>query len=199
MSTVEFRNQTELDGERLLNLFLDAAKGWSLGRVSVLVRYSRSSDFSGTCFYRDRRIHINLGRHVVFPYSLATHVARAKTIGRRWYKPAYYLHLADAYQLAVFIYLHEVYHMLVKRAKRNTRQKESMCDRFAARYMADRFGCRIAERSGRAVERSAWDFQDVERFVSAAREVRVTRAARRPVTTAPVSGATGLQLLLFGE
>ena len=199
MSTIEFRNQTELDDERLLNLFLDAARGWSLGRVDVLVRHSRSADFSGTCFYRDRRIHINLGRHLVFPYSLATHVARARTMGRRWYKPAYYLSLADAYQLAVFIYLHEVYHMLVKRAKRNTRQKESMCDRFATRFMVERFGCRITERSGQAVERSAWDFQDVERFVSAARDGRALRAARRPVPIARALEASGLQLLLFGE
>lgn len=197
MSTMLFRNQTELDGERLRRMFTRAAGGWSLGRVDVLVRYSRSADFSGTCFYRDRRIHINLGRHVAYPYRLATHVARSKTLGRRWMKPAYFLRVADAYELALFIFLHEVYHLLVKRAKRNTRRKESMCDRFAVRYMVDAMGCELRDGRGHEVARSAWDFQDVENFVAAARERVVVRAARRPLSAPRGLIAGGQQLLLF--
>ncbi len=74
--------------------------------------------------------------------------------------------------MVLFVFLHELYHFLVKRARRNPRQKESMCDRFAARYLVERFGATVRDSSGRIVPREAWDFQDLERFVAAARDRR---------------------------
>ena len=43
-----------------------------------------------------------------------------------------------------------------------------MCDRFAARVLTDRYGCPVIDRRGRPVDRAAWDFQDLDRFVAAA-------------------------------
>lgn len=151
--------------------------------MTVRVRYSRGADYSGTCYYTDRRIYINLGRHLKYPFRLGTHLAKAITRGRRWYKPAYQLVLADGYQLAMFIFMHELYHLLVKRAGRNTRQKESMCDRFAARYLVDHFQTPVVGPDQRPVPRDAWDYQDLNGFVVAARDKRIllTRAACRPI------------------
>ncbi len=156
-------------------------------------------DFSGTCFYTDRRIYINLGRHLVYPYLVQTNLAKAVTLGQRWHRPIYTLEVADAYQLALFIFLHELYHLLVKRSRRNTRQKESMCDRFAAGYLVTQFGAAVRTGQGAPVPRAAWDFQDLEGFVAPARD---RRRARRPVAPATVPAAAppagrDRQLLLF--
>lgn len=152
--------------------------------------------FRAPVFYHDRRIFVNIGKHVVYPYHLNTHLARSVTIGRRWFKPIYTLELKDGYQLAMFIFMHELYHLLVRKARRNVRQKESMCDRFAARYVVDRYGVAVRTIKGELVPREVWDFQDVEGFVAAAR--RKVRAARKPITQPkPGQHDLGEQLVLF--
>ena len=178
MSSIDFHNTTALDDGVLLGMFDDGLSGWSVDTITLRVRYSRSADFSGTCFYADRRIHVNLGRHVGYPYLMKTHLARTRTIGRRWYKPLYTLELHDAYELALFIFMHEFYHLLVKTARRNTRQKESMCDRFAARHLVERFGRAVRDPAGRSVPREAWDFQDLDGFVAPADTKKGTQARR---------------------
>ncbi len=152
--------------------------GWAVGTVTIRIRFSRGADFSGSCYYTDRRIFVNLGRHLVYPYAMNTCIARAKTVGRHWYKPLYTLELTDAYHLVVFVFMHELYHLLVKRARRNTRQKESMCDRFATRYLVDRFGVGVHAPNGLPVAREMWDFQDLDGFVDGARDRRVSRPSR---------------------
>ena len=139
---------------------------------------------------------MNLGRHLVYPYTMDTNLARAQGSGRRWYKPVYTLALKDGYQIVLFVFMHELYHLLVKRAGRNIRQKESMCDRFAARFMVDRFGATVCMTDGGNVDREVWDFQDLDGFVAAARD---RRAARRS-TVGHVGGSPQKleeQLLLF--
>jgi hypothetical protein len=92
--------------------------------------------------------------------------------------------------------MHELYHLLLKLARRNTRQKESMCDRFAARFLVERFGTAVRGPAGTRVPREEWDFQDLDGFVAAARQRRasrpspIRRAAKHP------KAARG-QLLLF--
>jgi len=174
-----FRNRTELDSGRLRAMFMEAVAGWPVDGLSVLVRYSRGADFSGACYYKSGRIFVNLGRHNSYPYCLATYVAVARSTAFGWKRSAYSLELADPYQLALFIFLHEFYHWLVKRAGRNTRQKEGMCDRFAARILVDRWGAALTDGGGRAACRGDWDFQDLEGFVGEARRSKgVTRAGR---------------------
>jgi hypothetical protein len=178
---MEFRNSTDLDSERLLALFLRYSEPYRHDRLRVSVRYSRGADFSGTCFYRDARIFVNLGRHVRYPYSMGTQIARAKSNRTHWWREIYRLSIADPYQLALFVYLHELYHYLVKTAGRSPRRKESRCDRFAARVLVDDYGARVTDSRGRPVPREAWDFQEVEAFVAKARRAAAThpKPARR--------------------
>lgn len=189
-------NKTHLDDARLLALCAAGAADWAVGTVNLLVRYSRGADFSGTCFYLDRRIHVNLGRHLDYPYAMSTNLAKARTIGRRWFRPIYRIEMASAYQVVLFIFMHELYHLLVKKAQRNTRQKEAMCDRFAARFLMDRFGAGVVAPDGRSVPREVWDFQDLERFVASARDCRVTERSARRVKPAGKDRKQE-QLLLF--
>ena len=204
------RNTTHLSTARLEALILPFERLWRCGQLTILVRYSRGADFSGSCLYARRRLHVNIGRHITFPYRLSTYLARARSNRRCWWKEEYTLELADACQLAYFVFLHELYHWLVKKAGRNTRQKESMCDRFAARALVEEFGCPVRDSRGRPVPRESWDFQDLDRFVAAARRKPRTRsvlpadsrAARQPLTPGgiralPLSAAG--QLLLFLE
>ena len=177
-----FRNSTRLDSERLLRMCLDAVAEWRrLDRVAVSVRYSRGADFSGTCCYQTGKVYINLGRHLTYPYHMGTHLARARSDARRWWKPIYTIELADAYQVVLFVFLHEWFHLLVKWARRNIRQKESMCDRFAARVLVDRYGAVVRDESNRPAPRDCWDFQDLDGFVVAARR---TFGTRRPAAVA---------------
>lgn len=169
MPVVTLRNSTALADAELLELVTSAVRGWSTGELFIWVRYSRGADFSGACMYRTQRIYVNLGRHLTFPYRLRTYIARSRTSGRRWVKPLYSLMIADPQQLFFFVFLHELYHLLVKRTRRNTRQKESMCDRFAARQLVDRFGVEVQGTRSQPVDRPAWDFQDLDRFVAGAR------------------------------
>jgi len=197
VSIIDFRNSTDLLDDRLLSMCQQAASGWRIGNVTLRVRYSRGADFSGTCIYSDRRVFVNLGRHLVYPYQMGTHVARAKSARGCWSKPVYSVELASGYQVVLFVFLHEIYHLLVKRAGRNVRQKESMCDRFAARVLVDYYGANVRTEKGDLAQRESWDFQDVERFVAAARDRRTKpKAALRPTTQEP-RREKDEQLLLF--
>jgi hypothetical protein len=165
---MQFRNSTALDGARLEALFLRHTAPYRHDRLKVHVRPSRGADFSGTCFYRDARLFVNLGPHNRYPYAVGTHLARARSNRTHWWRETYRLIVADAYQLALFVYLHELYHYLVKTAGRCPRRKEAMCDRFAAAALVDHFGARVIDADGRPVPRETWDFQDVYAFVAAA-------------------------------
>jgi hypothetical protein len=134
----------------------------------VRVRYSRGAEFSGTCYYGNGQILVNLGRRNRYPFTLATGIAKARSNRTHWWRPTYRLTVADAYQLALFVYLHELYHYLVKAAKRSPRRKEAMSDRFATRVLVDYYGCRVCDTSGRRVARETWDFKDLDAFVAAA-------------------------------
>ena len=175
----DFHNSTELTDAKLRTMCQEALSGWNVGCPIVRVRYSRGADFSGTCIYADRQIYVNLGRHLVYPYGMKTNLAKVITTGRGWRRPVYIVELKTAYHLAVFIFLHEIYHLLVYRAGRNTRQKESMCDRFAARYLVDHLGAAIRTERGERVPREQWDFQDLDAFV-AGRPVRRLACTARP-------------------
>ncbi len=164
-----FHNTTDLDDSRLGCMCLDAVAGWRLDGAVVRIRYSRGADYSGSCYYADARLFVNLGQHLTYPYRMGTHLARTQSNGRRWWKPIYTIELMDAYQLVLMVFLHECYHLLVKRAGRNVRQKESMCDRFAARTLVGRHGAIIRDDQNRFVARSEWDIRDVEAFVASAR------------------------------
>lgn len=172
MFSLDFGNSTTLSTEKLEARCRAALAGWSVGEITARVRYSRGADFSGTCIYVDRLIYVNIGRHVRYPYAMQTNLARVQTHAGGWRRELYTITLRDAYEMAMFIFLHELYHLLVYRSGRNTRQKESMCDRFAARYLVDRAGCRVTHKDGRLVSREDWDFQDLNGFVSGARSER---------------------------
>ena len=196
MSRIDFKNTTELSDARLFPLCRQALEAWAVGTVTLRIRYSRGADFSGTCFYTSRRIYVNLGRHLAYPYLMNTHLARARTVGSGWYKPVCRIEMRNGYDVVLFVFMHELYHLLVKKARRNTRQKESMCDRFAARFLVDRFGRRVLDGRGKPLPRSQWDFQDLDRFVAPARNRRGHTRAKSPE---PVfsSTPTTQQLLLF--
>lgn len=184
---IDFRNTTHLSSDKLLALVTRYSYGWRIGGVVVRIRYTKSAAYSGTCFYKDRRIYVNIGRKLRYPFRMATHLARARSSGRTWCRPAYFLTLRDGHELALFIFLHELYHLLVKVAKRNTRQKESMCDRFAAAVLVDDFGAVVTNGRGNLVDRREWHFQNLTGFVEAARDRRV----RTPTSPEPVSTKTG--------
>jgi hypothetical protein len=177
-----FDNATELDTARLQGMCLEAVAGWSLHDATVLVRYSRGADFSGSCCYQTGKILVNLGRHLTYPYRIGTHLARARAEVGYWWKPIYTVELSDAYRVVLFVFLHECFHLLVKRARRNVRQKESMCDRFAARCLVDLHGAVVRDECSRPVPRSQWDFQDLDGFVAAARRGSRTRRSDRART-----------------
>ncbi len=169
------RNSTSLSTSALVELFNRHTTDWEHGGLRVFVRHSRTAPFSGLCYYREGRILLNIGRAVVFPYRLTTCIARAESNARQWWRELYTVDVPDAERLALFVFLHEFYHWLVFRARRNPRQKESRCDRFAVRALVDHHGATVRDRAGRLVERAAWDFQDLDGFVWGAR--RITRAA----------------------
>lgn len=197
---MDFRNSTELDSRRLEAMFVRHAAPFAHDGLTVRVRYSRGADFSGTCFYRDGRIFINLGRHLRYPYMLGTHLAKAQSDHACWWREVLRLTVADAYQLALFIFLHELFHYLVKAAGRCPRRKEAMCDRFAAAVLVDEYHCRVHDTQGRDVPRSAWHFQDLMAFVARAprhAEPR-GRAACSPIPVRIVGAGGGNGLEEFG-
>jgi hypothetical protein len=165
---MDFRNSTDLDSTRLYAMFLRHTAPYRHDRLKVYVRYSRGADFSGTCYYRESRILVNLGRRNCYPYSLNTNIAKAQSTHNGWRREVYQLIVANAEQLALFVYLHELFHYLVNQAKRSPRRKEAMCDRFAARALVDHHGCRVRRSTGRPVRRESWDFKDLDTFIAAA-------------------------------
>jgi len=178
-------NTTSLRTDALAAMLTAPAEGWPHESLEVRVRYSRGRDFSGLCDYRNKRVHVNLGRQLRFPYDVRTHLAKTQSNGRLWWREIYRLRVADAYQIVLFVFLHEFYHWLVRQARRNTRQKEAMCDRFAARVLVDRYGAAVLDAHGQPVDRAKWDYQDLDGFVAAARRRTrssrsTTSAARRP-------------------
>jgi len=193
-----FRNSTALDEPTLVGMFLEAVQHWPTEGLEVRVRYSRGSDFSGTCCYSTNRVYVNIGRHLRYPYLMDTYLARAVTSRAAWWKPLYSIELTDGCQVVLFVLLHEYYHWLIMRARRNTRQKESMCDRFAARALVDQHGAVIRDPLGRSIAREAWDFQDLDRFVAPALTRRAPRRrAPTAVTQQAVLSEGSGQLLLF--
>ncbi len=149
-------------------MFLRHTHPYRHDSLKVRVRDSRGADFSGSCFYRDARLFINLGRRVAYPYTFGTHLARAEGLPGGWKREVYRLTVADAYQLALFVYLHELFHYLVMAAGRNTRRKEGMCDRFAAGTLVEAYGCPVTDSRGVAVDSRSWKFQDLHAFVAGA-------------------------------
>jgi hypothetical protein len=181
---MDFRNSTDLDDARLYAMFLRHTLPYRHDRLSVRVRYSRGADFSGTCYYREGRILVNVGRKNRYPYVMDTNIAKAQTTRTGWRRELYNITLADGEQLALFVYLHELFHYLVKLAKRSPRRKEAMCDRFAARALADHYGCPIRTSTGHLAPREMWDFKDLNAFVSAApkeRQMRLPLCGEIPV------------------
>lgn len=198
-------NRTSLDSRRLDAMLLRAVGAWPHEGLDVTVRYSRGAEFSGTCYYQSGRIYVNVGRHNQYPYAIRTAVAKSRSNTRCWWREIYTVAAADAYQLVLFVFMHEFYHWLVRKARRNVRQKEARCDRFAARTLVDQHGAAVRDAHGELVPRSAWDFQDLDGFVAAALRARRPRrcqpAARKPLV-APGRAAGGSlrqarQLLLF--
>lgn len=161
-------NRTLLDTHQIESQLLRHVNGWPHEAIRVYVRYSRSSAFSGSCYYDTGKLYINLGRKVRYPYKLPARIAKAETRGRYWFRQCHYVVLQDAYQLVLYVFLHEFYHWLVKQAGRNLRQKEAMCDRFAARILVDCYGAQVIDNQDKVIPRSTWDWQDVEAFVARA-------------------------------
>lgn len=176
---MQFRNSTALNTDGLYEQLLRHTHPYRHDDLRVSVRYSRGADFSGSCYYVGSRIFVNIGRHVTYPYVMATHVAKATSNSTHWWREQLTVTLAEAPQLVLFIYLHELFHYLVKVSGRNPRRKEAMCDRFAARVLVDQYGCRIQRRSGGAAPREMWDFKDLDAFVATA--PKQTRPAPRPI------------------
>ena len=169
---MEFRNSTHLDTARLHGMCQQAITHWPQDGLRTAIRYSRGAAFSGTCFYRDGRIYINLGRANRYPFPIQTSVARAQSNRYQWWRELYTVEARDEYQLVLFVFMHEFYHWLVRQARRNVRQKESRCDRFAVRALVDLHGAVVRDSQGRLVPRAAWDFQDLDGFVARARRLR---------------------------
>ncbi len=184
---MDFANATDLDSDQLRRLLLRHTAPYRHDHLVVRVRYSRGADFSGTCFYADHRIFVNLGQHLTFPYTLGTNVARSQSNGTRWWRETYRILVRTPCHLALFVYLHELYHHLVKAAKRNPRRKEAMCDRFALRPLVDDYGYKVLDSRGRPVSRDRWDFQDVHAFV--ARAPKQTAAAENRDIPVRIAGA----------
>lgn len=185
MGRMDFQNTTSLNDARLYEMFLRHTAPYRHDRLVVRVRYSRGADYSGTCFYHEARIFVNIGRRNRYPYALSTGIAKAHTTDNGWRREVYHLNIVNAEQLALFIYLHELFHYLIKQARRSPRRKEAMCDRFATRALVNAYGCRITGSDGRRVSREEWDFKDLDAFVAAApreRQMRLPFLGRIPVT-----------------
>lgn len=165
---MDFRNTTALDSARLEQAFVRHTRPYRHDDLVVRVRYSRGAPYSGSCFYDHGQIFVNLGRHNRYPFAIGTHIARSQSNRTHWWRETFQVVVADAFQLALFVFLHEFYHFLVKRAGRNPRQKEGMCDRFATRVLVDHYRATVIDGRGARVARARWDFQDLDAFVAAA-------------------------------
>ncbi|MCB9853958.1 MAG: hypothetical protein H6819_12730 [Phycisphaerales bacterium] len=198
---MDFRNTTHVDSAELLSAIRQAIDIWPSEKLIVRVRYSRGAEFSGTCYYASNRIFVNLGRHNKYPYRLLTHIARPRANQTHWWRELYSVEIGSPLQLVLFVFLHEFYHWLVKQARRNVRQKEGRCDRFATRVLVDQYGAQVRDSRGRIVQRDAWDFQDLNGFVAAALRKRTPRqpqqlllpnaAATKPARSLQTAGENG--------
>jgi hypothetical protein len=178
---MEIVNHTELDTRRIEAMFLRATSQWAAQTLKVTVRYSRGAIYSGTFASNPCRIYINIGRRNRYPLRIETGIARAKSLGTAWWKPSYHIKAENAYQLALFVFLHEVYHYLIYRSRRNGHRKEAMCDRFAVRYLNDHCRLTVFDTDSRPVPKPAWLFQDLDAFVMNQQTVLApVRAASRP-------------------
>ncbi len=173
-------NKTELSSKRIESMFSRATQGWATRRLKVVVRYSRGAKYSGTFASHPPRIYINIGRNNKYPMKIDTSIAKAISFKNSWWKPTYHIKVENPYQLALFVFLHEFYHYLVFKARRNPRRKEAMCDRFAIRYLVDHCKLKVFDSSRQPVPRSKWLFQDLDAFVATKRTLADdTRAATR--------------------
>ena len=176
-------NNTDLDTRRIEAMFSRATAAWPAPNLKVTLRYSRGAKYSGTFASDPSRIYVNIGRTNRYPLKIETAVARAKSSQNCWWKPLYHINVQNAYQLALFVFLHEFYHYLIYRAKRNSRQKESMCDRFAVKYLVEHCRIKVVDTTGLPVKRSTWLFQNLDKFVLTQRTAKTKiRAATRPRT-----------------
>lgn len=182
-----FRNRTALQSTRLLDMCLGAIAGWRHDGLTASFRNSRGADYSGSCHYVPPRIFVNIGPHNRYPYLIDTHIAPARTGTNCWWREVYRVVLADAYQLALFIFMHEFYHYLVRRARRNRRQKEGRCDRFATRTLVDFHGASVLDAAGRPVAREQWDIQDLDGFVRTARDRTGSKIPSLPFDRPPAA------------
>jgi hypothetical protein len=98
---LQFRNDTALDTDRLTALIIRHTAPYPHLGLQVTIRDSRKAPFSGTCFYLEGRIFVNIGRHNRYPYRFATLLAKAQSANGRWWREAYFITVADAYQLAL--------------------------------------------------------------------------------------------------
>jgi len=180
--TMEIANTTELDSRRIEAMFLRATGNWSAPRLKVSVRYSRGAVYSGTFASKPTRIYVNILPKNRYPLRVETAIAKARSYGRTWWKPSYHVKVENAYQLALFVFLHEFYHYLIHRARRNSHRKEAMCDRFAVRYLTNHCRLTVYDTNGNLVSRMAWLFQDLDGFVANRQTLTgaAVRAARRP-------------------
>lgn len=178
---MEIINHTEFDTRRIEVMFRRATEQWVAPKLKVVVRYSRGAIYSGTFASHPPRIYVNIHPKNRYPLKIETGIAKSKTLGDFWWKPSYHIKAENPYHVALFVFLHEFYHYLVHRARRNSHRKEAMCDRFAVRYLTNHCRLAVYDMNNNPVPRSVWLFQDLDGFV-ANRQTRVemVRAARRP-------------------
>ena len=179
---MDFRNRTNLLDTRLYPLILRHTEPFDHSYLRVRFKNSRGAPFSGSCYYRTSTLNINLSPRNTYPFALATHVARPQSNATHWWRELYELTLADAYQLALFIYLHELCHYLIKRAGRSVKRREGACDRFAARVLVDHYGSSLRDSHGREPARDSWDILNLDALLSDA--PRMT-SVPRPATQGP--------------
>ncbi|MCA9242766.1 MAG: hypothetical protein KDA32_02335 [Phycisphaerales bacterium] len=157
---MDFRNSTACDSVRLHALFAWHARRWRTDGLVTRVRFSRGAPFSGTCYYRDSLIYVNIGRENPYPFRFAISAAPTERHSRGWRRPLLYLTVPDAERLALFVFLHELYHWLAFRVGRSPRWKEALCDRFATLALVDDHNCKLTDAKGGVVSREAWDIGD---------------------------------------
>lgn len=179
---MEIVNKTELDSKKIVSMILKATNSWQTPRLKVTIRYSRGAKYSGTYIANPPRIYVNIAKNNRYPMKLETSIAKAQTIGRYWWKPIYHIRLENPYQLVLFVFMHEFYHYLIHRARKNSHRKEAMCDRFAIKYLVENYKLKVYDSKNTPVEKEKWLFQDLEGFVRNARTDNTIKqiAATRP-------------------
>lgn len=182
---MDFRNRTSLLDTRLYPLILRHTEPFDHSAIRVRFKHSRGAQFSGSCYYRTSTLNVNISPRNSYPYALSTHVARPQSNATHWWRELYELTLADAYQLALFIYLHELCHYLIKRAGRSVKRREGACDRFAARVLIDQYGCPLRDSHGREPPRDSWDILNFDSLLDDAPRATEPRPPDPPRLPAP--------------